>query len=244
VLSRRNVKLALLVALAALGGGVFGVSEYLSKKVAETSGTCIGAEGAGDRCRFSGGPLAMSGAPVFLDGFQQAFLPTSQKIDFVDATGQLWTAPPQTLTDGATIPPLFAPLMGDRQSLEFLMAAALHDAYCGVGNNDLETFQTRPWEDVHRMFFEALIVGGTPPQKAKIMFAAVYLGGPRWNDPDRSLEGVSEEDILREMEWCLRWIEENDPSADEIVTWMRDREMALLSGDQEKLGYEGDPRGI
>lgn len=244
MLPKRSRNLVILSSLAVVAGLGLGVPEYLSRQVAEAKGSCLERQGDGKRCRFSGGPLEMAGAPVFLENFQQAFLPTSQKIDFVDATGSIWTAPPRTLTDGATIPPLFAPLMGDRQSLEFLMAAALHDAYCGVGNEALETFQTRPWEDVHRMFYEALLVGGTPPRKAKIMFAAVYLGGPRWNEPDRSLEGVSEEDLLREMEWCLRWIEENDPSADEIIDWMRDREMALLKGEQVTPIYKDDPRGI
>lgn len=242
--SRKTKKILLLCAVVAGGVAVFALPEYLSRMAGPVSGSCLEATLPGDRCRFDGGPLEMAGAPVFLENFQQAFLPTRQKIDFVDATGTRWTAPPKTLTDGATIPQLFTALVGDRQSREYLIAAALHDAYCGVGNEALETYQTRSWEEVHRMFFEALIVGGTPPQKAKIMFAAVYLGGPRWNDPDRSLEGVSQEDILREMEWCLRWIEENDPSADEIVTWMRDREMALLTGQQAQPDYLDDPRGL
>ena len=242
--SRKTIKILLLCAVVAGGVAVFALPEYLSRVAGPVSGSCMEATTPGDRCRFDGGPLEMAGAPVFLENFQQAFLPTRQKIDFVDATGTRWTAPPKTLTDGATIPQLFTALVGDRQSREYLIAAALHDAYCGVGNEALETYQTRSWEEVHRMFFEALIVGGTPPQKAKIMFAAVYLGGPRWNDPDRSLEGVSQEDILREMEWCLRWIEENDPSADEIVTWMRDREMALLTGQQAQPDYLDDPRGL
>ena len=242
--SRKTLKILLLCAVVAGGVAGFALPEYLSRMAGRVSGSCMEATLPGDRCRFDGGPLEMAGAPVFLENFQQAFLPTRQKIDFVDATGTRWTAPPKTLTDGATIPQLFTALVGDRQSREYLIAAALHDAYCGVGNEALETYQTRSWEEVHRMFFEALIVGGTPPQKAKIMFAAVYLGGPRWNDPDRSLEGVSQEDILREMEWCLRWIEENDPSADEIVTWMRDREMALLTGQQAQPDYLDDPRGL
>lgn len=242
--SGHMVKFGFLALVLGAGFALVSLPEYLARHSAKGQSSCLDVQGDPERCRFSGGPLEMAGAPVFLPEFQQAFLPTSQQVEFVDAAGQVWTAPPRTLTDGATIPSLFAPLVGDRQSVEFLMAAALHDAYCGVGNEALHTFQARPWEEVHRMFFEALLVAGTPPKKAKLMFAAVYLGGPRWNDAERSLEGVAEDDLLRELDWCLRWIEENDPSADEIVTWMRDREMALLMGEQvEPVDYSG-PRGI
>jgi hypothetical protein len=238
------VKFGFLALVLGAGFALVSLPEYLARHSAKGQSSCLDVQVDPERCRFSGGPLEMAGAPVFLPEFQQAFLPTSQQVEFVDAAGQVWTAPPRTLTDGATIPTLFAPLVGDRQSVEFLMAAALHDAYCGVGNEALHTFQARSWEEVHRMFFEALLVAGTPPKKAKLMFAAVYLGGPRWNDAERSLEGVAEDDLLRELDWCLRWIEENDPSADEIVTWMRDREMALLMGEQvEPVDYSG-PRGI
>ena len=37
-----------------------------------------------------------------------------------------------------------------------------------------------PWPEVHRMFYEGLLVGGTPVARAQLMYAAVWLGGPRW----------------------------------------------------------------
>ncbi|MFZ7093233.1 DUF1353 domain-containing protein [Primorskyibacter sp. 2E233] len=225
------------IGLALAGAVGFGVPEYLSSRGQIGGAACLGPGKDGKLCRFIGGPIEMAGSPVFVEKFQHAFLPTTRKIDFVDGFGQTWTAPPKTLTDGASIPTLFEPFMGDRQSREYLEAAALHDAYCGVGNEELETFQTKPWEEVHRMFYEALLVAGTPPAKAKIMFAAVYLGGPRWDDPERSLEGVDSEALKREMEWCLKWIRETDPDADEIVAWMKARETALKSGDSSKPDY-------
>lgn len=191
-----------------------------------------------NRCLFIGAPLEVEGQPVFLPPKQQAFFPTRGHLAFVDAQNTVWTAPPKTLTDGATIPLLFTPLIGDRQAREYVLAAALHDAYCGIGNDALDTFQTRPWPDVHRMFYEALLVGGTPPHKAKIMFAAVYLGGPRWNDPDRDLTAVSQEALLREMEWCLFWIDRAEPSADEIERWMVNREQGLITGTQSEPDWE------
>ncbi|QRF67330.1 DUF1353 domain-containing protein [Ponticoccus alexandrii] len=245
IISGRVLGACALMAVAGVAGAVIGLPEYIARTAIQVAESCLDAPEDETRCRFVGGPLQMAGAPVFLENFHHAFLPTSAKIDFLDAKGETWTAPPQTLTDGATIPPIFAPLVGDRQSREYLMAAALHDAYCGVGNEGLETWQTRPWEEVHRMFYEALIVNGTPPQKAKLMFAAVYLGGPRWDDPERSLEGVDEAALLEEMKWCLDWIARNNPSPAEIEAWMRKREGALKAGIVAVPGYVdgADPRG-
>ncbi|MBV7396329.1 DUF1353 domain-containing protein [Mameliella sediminis] len=235
-----------LLLVAGGAGAVIGVPEYLARHGAATAGTCLEVESRDRLCRFIGGPLQMSGEPVFIENYHHAFLPTKAKIDFIDASGDKWTAPPQTLTDGATIPVIFAPLIGDRQSREYLMAAALHDAYCGVGNETLETYRTRTWREVHRMFYEALLVNGTPAKKAKIMYAAVFLGGPRWDEPEMSLADVPEAKLLQEMEWCLEWIELADPSPDEIEQWMEDRTQILLSGGPQTmpdyLKEASDPR--
>ncbi|WP_417206592.1 DUF1353 domain-containing protein [Antarctobacter sp.] len=234
--------------LAAGGAGaVIGVPEYLARQSGVAS-TCLGVEDNKRFCRFIGGPLQMAGEPVFIKDFHHAFLPTNAKIDFIDATGDRWTAPPNTLTDGATIPVIFAPLIGDRQSREYLIAAALHDAYCGVGNEELATFRTRSWREVHRMFFEALLVNGTPPKKAKIMYAAVYLGGPRWDEPERELSHLPAAVLRQEMEWCLKWIELTDPTPQEIDQWMEEREKVLLSGEPQTipdyLRDAKDPRNL
>lgn len=54
------------------------------------------------------------------------------------------------------------------------------------------------------------------------MFAAVYLGGPRWRDPERDLSTVDRTRLIREMEWYIRWITRTNPSGDRIVEWMRE----------------------
>ncbi|WP_439121865.1 DUF1353 domain-containing protein [Marivita sp.] len=227
----RKLILFSFVGAAAIAVMIFFAPGILTVKTAQPKNSCLFTADREDRCRFDGAPLEMAGSPVFVEKFQHAFLPTSKELTFIDARGVMWTAPVQTLTDGASIPTIFEPIMGDRQSREYLLAAAMHDAFCGVGNEALPTFQTRSWEDVHRMFFEALIVAGTSPQKAKIMFAAVYLGGPRWDDPERGLDSVAPDDLIQELEWCADWIAANDPSPAEIETWMKTREAALIAGE-------------
>lgn len=215
-----------------------GVTALMVRPADAVAATCLDRSAKEDSCLFIGAPLEVAGQPVFLPPKQQAFFPTRGQLAFVDAQKTLWIAPPSTLTDGASIPRLFAPLIGDRQAREYLLAAALHDAYCGIGNDALDTFQTRPWPEVHRMFYEALLVGGTPPHKAKIMFAAVYLGGPRWDDPDRALDHVSDEALLREMEWCLFWIDRAEPSIAQIERWMETREAGLITGTQSEPDWD------
>lgn len=210
---------------------------------AQESATCSSTPGEA-ACRFLGAPLEVEGVPVFLPPKQQAFFPTKGQLSFIDAEGRRWIAPPKTLTDGATIPIIFAPLIGDRQAREYVLAAAMHDAYCGIGNDAVETYHTRPWHEVHRMFYEALLVGGTPPHKARVMYAAVYLGGPRWDDPSRDLSHVSNEALILEMAWCLHWIDNAEPTVDQIERWMKMREAGLINGTQtepdwDKLFTEG-----
>ncbi|EAQ04891.1 hypothetical protein OB2597_06395 [Pseudooceanicola batsensis HTCC2597] len=131
-------------------------------------------------CAFINDPLRLAQNVVRLPRRPYPFKPLAAELNFVDATGQLWVAPEGTLTDGASIPPAFVAVVGRPTSAPFAKAAAVHDSYCGVGNEGTTYFHTRPWRDTHRMFYEALRVGGTPERRAKTMYAAVYMGGPRW----------------------------------------------------------------
>jgi hypothetical protein len=56
---------------------------------------------------------------------------------------------------------------------KFRNAAVIHDAACEV--------QAEPWEDVHRMFYDACRCGRVGIGKAQTMYWAVYQFGPRWH---------------------------------------------------------------
>ena len=198
---------------------------------------CGGADHA-TGCRFENGPLQLDTEPVLFDGFVQPYFATKRGVDFLDAAEQRWSVPVGTLTDGASIPDIFIPLIGERNAEEYLQAAAVHDAYCGRGNDKLAEYHSRHWEDVHRMFYDAMIVNGVSPFKARIMYAAVYLGGPRWDDPQRSLKDVPEELMIQEMEWCLHWLRNASPSPERIREWMREREADLKAGTPEPPDFE------
>lgn len=77
-------------------------------------------------------------------------------------------------TDGASIPLWAQPIIGDAYDPSYLKAAIVHDHYCYREN------RVRSWRETHRMFYDALVDIGVDGTKAKIMYFAVYLGGPKW----------------------------------------------------------------
>ncbi len=200
-------------------------------------------------CAFDTSPLRVLPEPVVLPKRPYQFFPTATALRFSDARGQRWVAPERTLTDGASIPRIFVSIVGDPTSPEFISAAALHDAYCGVGNEGGPNFHQAYWEDVHIMFYDGLIEGGTPPLIARVMFAAVWLGGPRWPDPrvgrnsvvssqgvglerqigGRSLRHVPTEVLQAAMRSTRHFIETEEPSFLQTLAYLRRLERSLLT---------------
>lgn len=154
-----------------------------------------------------------------------------ESLTFHDPRGINWIAPQGTLTDGASVPRLALPITDGRWDERFLKAAVVHDAYCQKENETRspDQYRTRPWQEVHRMFYEACIAGDTPPLKAKIMSAAVWWAGPRWNDPERELRQVSGDMLTRGFVASKQFIEQNDPTVEEIEKDIERREPLLLS---------------
>jgi len=146
---------------------------------------------------------------------------------FVDSTGKLWKAPKGTVTDGASIPAVFLSLTGGPLDKAYRDAAVVHDAYCDSRNSAGESYQTESWRAVHRMFYEACVTAGTGPKQARAMYAAVWLGGPRWDDVSWRITALPEDAVLAEYQKCLDWMDENDPTLDQVEAWMDKRETAL-----------------
>jgi hypothetical protein len=94
---------------------------------------------------------------------------------FVDPSKFVWKAGKDDITDGASIPPLFQPIIGGAFEADFLPAAVIHDHYT---NKD---HRVRPWRDTARVFYQAMIVNGVNVIKAKTMYYAVYSFGPHWD---------------------------------------------------------------
>lgn len=101
---------------------------------------------------------------------------------YVDRKGVQWLAPTNLLTDGASIPSIFWSVIGGPWDGLYREAAVVHDAYCCA--------QTAPWQDVHRMFYEAMRCSGVAWVQAKTMFYAVWVGGPRWTKLNPSMPDI------------------------------------------------------
>ncbi|MBN3003455.1 DUF1353 domain-containing protein [Chromobacterium alkanivorans] len=96
----------------------------------------------------------------------------TQPFGYVDKDNQSWPVPVGAIVDGASIPQILWSLIGGPLDGLYRQASIIHDYYCDV--------RTRPWQAVHRVFYEAMLCSGVFEPKAKIMYYAVYSFGPRW----------------------------------------------------------------
>ncbi len=94
-----------------------------------------------------------------------------------------WKARSGEIINGASIPPFLwssgmSPYIGN-----YRRSTIIHDVYC----SDEERRKKHSWQDVHKMMYHAMIADSTSQKEAKLIYAAVYIGGPRWNENgDRS----------------------------------------------------------
>lgn len=91
---------------------------------------------------------------------------------FIDSKGVRWLAPINSIVDGSSIPRLFWTVIGSPFVGKHRRASIIHDVYCQT--------KTTPHKQVHKMFYEAMRCDGVNYFKAKVMYFAVKLGGPKW----------------------------------------------------------------
>src|SRR5580704_17195673 len=100
-------------------------------------------------------------------------------------------AEPGFLSDGASIPRAAWSLVGGPWDGRYRNAAVIHDLGC--------VSHEYPWQDTHRLFYEAMIDSGVSPSLAYTMYYAVLLGGPRWKLIG-SKEASTEKELNSEVE--------------------------------------------
>ena len=101
---------------------------------------------------------------------------TAQQFGFIDASGKHWDVPIGYVTDGASIPPAFRPVIGGSWTEAYLRAAVLHDFYIRRRTSNARA--------VHALFFDALLVSGVSFDRAYLMYLAVDEFGPDWKSVD------------------------------------------------------------
>ncbi|HEX8449520.1 MAG TPA: DUF1353 domain-containing protein [Allosphingosinicella sp.] len=105
-----------------------------------------------------------------------------KKFSYTDLAGNRWVVPSGTMLDGASIPSPFWSFIGGPWEGKYRNASIIHDFYCDR--------KTRPWQAVHRVFYNGMISAGVDPVRASIMYYAVYKFGPRWRSTVTKVPGV------------------------------------------------------
>ncbi len=83
-----------------------------------------------------------------------------------------WAAPAGSVVNGASIPRAFWTLIGSPFTGKYRRASIVHDVACVT--------KEQPDRSVHRMFYYACRADGVDDHTAKLMYAAIRLGGPKW----------------------------------------------------------------
>lgn len=136
---------------------------------------------------------------------------------FTDHAGKRWHVPAGTVVNGASIPRAFWTLVGSPYTGNYRRASVVHDYYCDT--------KDEKWEAVHRMFYDAMVAGGVSELEAKLLYGAVYAGGPRWDIVvTKNLQGTEERIVIprsvvisdQAQQEANAWIRSTNPSLEEI----------------------------
>jgi len=151
-----------------------------------------------------------------------------EDVSYVDPDDRRWTARKGYSTDGASIPRAFWTVVGGPFEGRYRDAALIHDQFCSDPKHGLRT-----WQQVHRMFYFAMRASGVTEIESKVLYAAVFLGGPRWTTPCPACASISAPERDREGRLLTappienseakkieRWIEEEAPSLDVIDSYL------------------------
>ncbi len=134
---------------------------------------------------------------------------------FIDFDSVKWAVPNGWIVDGASIPKVFLSIIGTPFVGNYRKASIVHDYYCDV--------KTATWQAVHRMFYDACIAAGVGEIKAKLMYAGLYVGAPRWETAKyriRSAVGTKKSWVPEYNEQRFKelsqWIEAENPGVSEL----------------------------
>ena len=109
---------------------------------------------------------------------------------FEDDEGIRWIANVGDTINGASIPQFVWSTVGSPFIGDYRRASVLHDVECDR--------KTSPHKDVHRMFYDAMICDGVATLRAKFMYKAVRIFGPKWGRAGfqtKSLSGIDQVDL-------------------------------------------------
>jgi len=110
------------------------------------------------------------------------YMELQENFTFVDDNNTEWLAPAGHRINGASIPEIVWSTVGSPFIGDYRRASVIHDVECDLRRNSSKR--------VHRMFYNAMICDGVPKLKAKYMYKAVRLFGPKWDDSKSSMKSI------------------------------------------------------
>jgi len=96
----------------------------------------------------------------------------TKTLTFTDENGIEWKALRNSIIDGASIPRFFWFFIGSPFVGKYRRASVVHDVYCKT--------KSKPHKQVHKMFYQAMRIDKVNYFKAKTLYYAVKVGGPKW----------------------------------------------------------------
>jgi hypothetical protein len=111
----------------------------------------------------------------WLEEGDHRFMKVHKSFVYVDSDSRRWSVPAGIRIDGASIPKIFWSIVGGPFEGLYRDASVVHDYYCDR--------RSRSWEDVHKVFYDAMLARGVSAAKAWLMYRAVLEFGPRWPAP-------------------------------------------------------------
>ena len=145
------------------------------------------------------------------------------ELRYTDPKGEVWVAPPGSVTDGASIPRSLWSITGGPFEGKYRNASILHDVAYDQHN--------RPWQECDRMFYNACRCSGVGAVEAKTMYYALYKFGHHWKYEIKKARPVKREKKDK-AEKIPRAIPVDQADVDATRDWIRGNEPSLEQIEQ------------
>jgi hypothetical protein len=76
--------------------------------------------------------------------------------------------------------------------------------------------QKKPWQEVDRMFYNAMRASGVGPVTAKTMYYSLVRHGRHWKSPRAPAAESNERPKPADVEQVQEWIRSNDPTLEQL----------------------------